>query len=1522
MLSNTAIRILRRLLGSPSSSEGPYAGRTTVLDGITAVAVTEAGISESAVFGGTFPAQVAALAWRSEQRRPGGNFAGAPLAGEVAEGPRGALAAAMGQAIAGVRSTVFLSGPDLAGAGDLLRRAVDLRLPLVVHLAAKELQGAESGHQALHLAADAGAPVLVAANVQEAVDFALIARRVAELALVPVVVAMDSTQTALALQDVRLPPASLAEHFPGAPDERIPAPNQAQQLLFGESRRRLPRQHDPDRPALLGSARSGAVAGVGRAAVRTFFADEMEGLLEQACSEYAEHTGRRRGALSEHRVAGAKIILVAQGAALETAEAVADHLGGKPRLKVGVLGVHRLRPFPGAELARLLGSGARVLVLERLETPLAGDPPLLRELRAALDRALENGSFGAECHPGYPVLKEGKRPRLQSVLYGLGGMPLRAADLAVLCREAETINRPRLYLGLAPAPTASAYPKRQVLIDRLRRAYPDLAEQGLHSTQPAPGLLPEGSVTLALQRLSGGPEEGLLAETAALLQGVLEGGVRSRPGLSSVAWGDPCTDLVSAGSEPVRDPGDAPRVDLALLAAGPILPGADLGDDLAHGGALLVPSALPDDALWVHLDADLRRSLQEREAGLYRLPPAQEGAESAHNDYLLGALCGVLSNSGQLEVSRLRLLNVREDQLAQESDAAARLAAFEAGLDGVHLIDPAALPKVPAQSVVEAPAPALVQRLGRIDDAYDSLPRFWDQVGVLYRNGDTRELAPDPYLALGAVPPLSAGFQDLTPLRTSLPLLDPTICTGCGACWSGCPDSALGATAVSPARLLDAGIKQARADALRPVASKLAAGMDELCRTATTRGATAGSLLNAAYERIKEKLPFPAARKAAIARDLEAVMGAVGALQISVTEPFLLDSDSDGELLAIALDADACKDCGICVAVCEPGALQSQRQSAETLKGVRAAHGAWSRLPDTAEQTRQRIRVHPDVGAAAAALLSRSAAATLSGGDGAEPGSGARLALRLALAAAHAKQQPLFAGFLKEAQELHERITTLIREQLANALPADDLDALSRSLEGVETRQAELSAFLGGAAEDVIDSAVDAARLRRLVELARGLGGLARRLEKGRQGMGRAGVGLVLAADQVSGWAAAFPHNPFAGPVTLDATGDGAQLAAGLAEGQLRQTTGDLVLLRKARLELEHPEDAARRWGELERLSWRDLDSEEQALCPSLILVGDSSVLAGRGLSQVAWLLGSDLPVKLLVLAELDLGLAGPDLGLAGRAQLQLNLARIADPAVDLGLLALAQRGACVAQTSLGAPGHLMESLEAALDYRGPALLHLYAPSPARHGFAPELTLTRAREALEARLLPLFRYHPQGEGVFGSRIDLGGNPEPRESWSGDNATTAHWALGEGRFANLFTALAEDAKEPLPLAEYLGLPSAQRAKHTPFVEQRLDDESKRLRVDPRLVQASEERQAVWRMLQELAGEVTPFTERVRREAEAAVADERQAELAAQAADYEAQISALRDQLLEETRYQIRDRLVQMAGYGQPARGADA
>ncbi len=1521
--ASTALRLLRQILGSPARDRGPYAGTVTTLDGNTAVAVTEASVSEGAGLGASYPADTADLAWRAEQLRFAADPIGDRLVSCTADGPRGALATAIGLSLSGIRATTFLSSADLASAQDLLASAAGRHLPLVVHLSNRALAGHASamgsGHEVFHMSADSGCFMLFAANVQEAVDFTLIARRLAEQTLIPGLVVMDAEQTALAVQDVRLPDRKLVERYLGGADDAVPASTPAQKLLFGERRRRIPSWYDPDRSVLLGGTQSTASWGLGKAADHVFIEQHLDTALQQSLTQFAEHTGRQHQAVSTHRVDEASMVMVVQGAAIETAEAVADHLKSAHKLRVGVLGLRSLRPFPGARIAELLKRKQRVFVLERMDSPAAEAPPLMRELQAALVRSLENSRPGVQIHPDYPAIAEADCPRTQSVIYGLGGLPLRGADLIELCTGVDGIEQSKIYLGVSFSHAASAYPKRQVLLDRLRREYPDIAALGLASAAETPDLRPAEALTVAVHRISGQSGEGLALEAASLLQLVSDGQLRSHPDLTPEPWGGCCIDRFTCAPEGLRDPGAQMPVDLLLLTAEAaplqIEPLAGLKAD----GLLL----LEDSGPGTELPSDLVASLRRSKASLYRitafeaLPGDPEASRRAHNDYLLGAIFGALLDADLADLKARRLLSVRE-QVLQDSPAAQRalrLNSFREGLERVHRLDSGTLKAAPTPvRRGEDEAPLAVRKLRSIDDTYDSLPRFWDQVGVLYRNGESNELTPDPYLATGAMPPLSSTFRDLSPLRDSLPTLDPALCNGCGDCWSQCPDGAVGALALTPGNLLDAVIGRIGADALRPVASKLAARITSQCSSHDAVAANLGELLNEASAWLQEKMPLPPERRQSVSSAVEQVQAAVACLPVVTTAPFFPNNGKtakgDTALLFLAVNTDACKSCGICISACEPGALTSASQTRKTLTDARSIWRAWEQLPDTAPATVARVADDPRLGALAANLLTRRHSASLAGGDAAEPGSGERLAMRLAMTVAESRQRPAVDAFVSEVRTSRKKVSAMIREILADALPADDLDALAHGLDAVETRQAMLSDFIA-TAERSINSNIDARRLRRLVHLAKNLDNLAWRLDEGPQGLGRARLGMVLSAGSVAAWAGVFPNNPFATPAVLDLTRDGAQLAVGLLEGQLRQSTDGFRLMRQARLELEHPADAAREGPQLEHLSWRDLTSEERALCPPLFVIGGGDLLRGGGLSQIDKLLGSDLPIKLMLLSELDLGLAT-------EVSLNTRLSAVDDPGINLALMTLARRQACIAQTSLATPTHLMHCLQTALAFEGPALLHLHAPSPRRHGFATEHTLQRARLAMESRIFPLFLYDPLAEGVFGSRLSLEGNPQPLAPWAGDTdadtPTPASWALGERRFSGYFTPLQEAEPNPLTISEYLALDDSARVGHTPFVSgPGAVGSAQRFKVAPDLVRISEERLQTWRVLQEVAGLVTPFTARVEQAARDQVAADHEAELASLRAEYESRIEALQAEMLEKTRVEMRERMMQLAGY---------
>ncbi|MCP4302890.1 MAG: hypothetical protein GY783_20085, partial [Gammaproteobacteria bacterium] len=107
-LRTMAIRWYRKVFGAPAGSDIRDEGLETVLDGNSAVALSEAGFAGHAVLGGSFPSADADSVWLGERELGNPNPFGEALRAQRAEGPRGIVAAAPGLSLAGTRATASL----------------------------------------------------------------------------------------------------------------------------------------------------------------------------------------------------------------------------------------------------------------------------------------------------------------------------------------------------------------------------------------------------------------------------------------------------------------------------------------------------------------------------------------------------------------------------------------------------------------------------------------------------------------------------------------------------------------------------------------------------------------------------------------------------------------------------------------------------------------------------------------------------------------------------------------------------------------------------------------------------------------------------------------------------------------------------------------------------------------------------------------------------------------------------------------------------------------------------------------------------------------------------------------------------------------------------------------------------------------------------------------------------------------------------------------------------------------------
>ncbi|MBW2255693.1 MAG: 4Fe-4S binding protein, partial [Deltaproteobacteria bacterium] len=768
----------------------------------------------------------------------------------------------------------------------------------------------------------------------------------------------------------------------------------------------------------------------------------------------------------------------------------------------------------------------------------------------------------------------------------------------------------------------------------------------------------------------------------------------------------------------------------------------------------------------------------------------------------------------------------------------------------------------------DADLPQIVRRIEHTRQAHDSLPRFWGEVVQPHQSG-AAPTKPDPMVASGVVPAGASGLHP-APADRALPILDPDRCTGCSKCWVACPDSAIGVTALGPEALLTAASQQAGtkgkgADALRRAHKHLAGRVATLLK-GSERGAVTPDTWREAYTWLTGRMSIAPDERGEWDTALTATLAPLRYLAPMATPPLFHDAEhqqkGSGDLLLLAVDPNACQGCNLCVAECPEEALApaDPAKAAEAEDDARTRWHVWEALPDTSGATIARAAEHPDLDPLAAALLSRHCARAQVGGGVSEPGSGERLATRLvtALAEYHAQRQQ--ARLLKTIEERREALEAWVRGALAEGLSGAGAGVLAEALDAGSTGRlniTELGAHLERMGTPIT---VDRKALRRASRLADQLEALRHRIAEGVDGLGRARFGVVISPGTVAELAA-WPDHPWFAPLVVEASDSGVELARGIAMGLLATHLEAIRTLRRAEVVAKTPGDLPTRLEEVDRLGWADLTAEERASCPPLLLFGDEHALSEHGFGGLTRLLESDLAVKVVLLDGL------------GRME------RSAEPA----LVAASHRDAFILASSLAHPEHLGQGLVDTFAFPGPALIHLHAPSPNRHGFPADATLAQARRAVEGRAHLLFRYDPRSEGLFGTRASVEGNPEMDADWGG--ATFSDWARSEARFAPLFEQAEDGTAVPGPTVERAGA----------------------------------DRLAIWGTLRELTGLLGPFTERTRAEVQQEVAAEHQEQLDALGAAHQAEIAEIRSGIDRDAVDRLTQRLMTLAGHGPDAGG---
>ena len=1483
-----------------TETEVRYPGTPEATDGTTAIVTMETAGSEAAGAYPITPSTQMGEGWAMAVAQGATNVNGRKLLFFEPEGEHAAAGVTAGMSMVGLRSTNFSSGQGIAYMHESLYAAAGKRLTYVLNIAARAMTkhalNVHAGHDDYHAVDDTGFFQFFAKDVQTSADLNLIAHRIAELTLNPGIVAQDGFLTSHVIETMKMPERALVKEYLGDPSDIIESPTPAQRLVFGEKRRRIPELFDVDYPAMLGTVQNQDSYAQGVAAQRPFYFDHVQELTERALAEYAELTGRRYDRVMGYKLEDAEYVLVGQGSVVGNAEAVADYLREEKGLKVGVLDMVMFRPFPTDLVAELLAGKKAVTVLERLDQPLAVDAPMLREIRAAMAKAVENGRAvrgrkgngrgAAEQelpHEGVPALSADDVPDFFSGGFGFGSRDLQPGDLVAAVNNMldDGKRRRQFYLGIDFVRKGTKLPKLEIWQQELLEAYPKLKDLAL---EPAGSinLLPKGSTALRIHSVGGWGAITMgknLSLTAFEMAGLH---VKANPKYGSEKKGQPTTFYATLSRDPIKINAELKHVDVVLSPDANVFRHSNPLAGLRKGGVFVIQSDLEPEALWESFPEDAKRFIRQQEIEVYALDGfkiAQDEASKAELRYrmqgaaFMGAFFRVspLAEREGLDEETL-FAGIREQMERKFGKLGQRVVednvrVIRRGYDEIREVEPVSSGSAKEVALPVAKVPDLLD-VPAAEIGIGNPGRFYEQVCSIYGVGE--EPIADPYAAISAIPAATSVIRDMTNIRFEVPEFVPSKCTGCSQCWVQCPDAAVPGLVNSVEDLLDTAIRHAQngrsLDRLRQVSKHLVKETRKVIDGVDFDNF--GDTLKAAYRNLVPKLNWDPEKRRELDDDFAAVYPVLAEFPLARTMPFWDIPEGkekgSGGLLSITINPEACKGCNICVDVCPEDALITVKQDEETVDKLRRVWDFWQELPDTDDRYINIRNLEEGIGVLSSLLLKKDTYRSMVGGDGACMGCGEKTAVHLITSTIEALMQPRVARYVEKIDELIAGL-----DEKARGLLSKDADL-------------DLVAVAEGGRVDVPLSDEKREQLERYASSIRALKELKWRYEEGPSGRGRAEMAITNSTGCSSVWGSSYPFNPYPFPWVNHLFQDAPSIAIGIFEGHMRKMGDNFATVRRAEKVLNGTYDPETDEAFFTDFTYEDFTDEEFNLVPPILSIGGDGAMLDIGFQNLSRLLASGKPIRVIVLDTQVYSNTG------GQASTGTYTGQSADMSPygaavhgktevrkELAYIAMAHRGAYVHQTSQASASHLIGGLIKGLQTRRPSVINIYTPCPVEHGLPDEWAPEGAKLALESRAFPFLTYDPDGGDSIAECLSLDSNPSMEEIWplyeltytddEGNEqtmelpVTVADWAATESRFKKHFKTVPQEkwSDDMVVFHEFVAMSEEEREGRTPFIHAAPDGGGlKRIQVSLEIVELAEERLLYWHQLKEMAGLEVP------------------------------------------------------------------
>jgi pyruvate-ferredoxin/flavodoxin oxidoreductase len=1380
------------------------------------------------------------------------------------EGEHAAQGGAIAHSVCGKRVVNFTSGQGVVYGVEQYYHAPGKGSTMVLEVGARALTkhalNVHCGHDDIYGALDTGWIMLFGKDAQQAADQALILRRVTEQSLTPGMNIMDGFLTSHLERTFYKHESELIREYLGAPDDVIDCPTEAQRVLFGPTRRRVPKMMDLKNPILMGPVQNQEHYMNGIVARRNNFAEPILEFLEAAYKDFAELTGRKYGLISKYKTDDAETVFVSLGSAAENIEAAVDYLRETRGASVGSIHVNVIRPFPAAAIVAALRGKKNVIILERTDEALSPDNPLGKDIRTALSKAIK--TEGRPAAEGLPAISLSEVPQIFGGTYGLGSRDFRPEHI-IGAYEFATAGRAR-----KDGKTAADGVSFMVL--GIEHPYAVVADE-------TPSLLPEGAVAVRFHSIGGwgaittgknlgailGDLNDLLYERDGLKDDlgnpkeVIH--VSANPKYGSEKKGAPTSYFMVAAKDRIRVNCDLRHVTVVLCCDPKAFTHTNPLDGIQEGGSLVWESDVDGDRAWENLPLWARKQIIDKKIRVFTLPGfaiAKKATDRGdlqlrmQGNAFLGAFFAVSPMLQEFGISQEQYRDVVFKQYVKKfgklGDAVVQ-SNMEVMTQGFELVKEIKIGELSAADKSTLRGQALMPILELVNAGgacgsgcrstpvpagqgprapIDSIATFDAEFRAHYGYNQPST----PLSAMGVIAAATGDTASKYVARRETPLYIPENCTQCMECISVCPDTALPNCSQDLSTLLSTAISYYVTDGAERTAMLHA--LPEIEKKARARMVAefkTGTPLPKILREVTDQVDgFSAKSKEQFFAILEKVPMAFQKVNAIFSSPERKTPGSGGVFSIFV--SDLCKGCAACVTAC--GDHQALKMVAET-EEVNAEHetgtGFLDLLPDTSQKFLGLYNGANPADSKTATLrnmlMVRTNYDALVAGDGACAGCGEKSVLRSIAAVTEAYMRPVFHA---KSDRLVQKAGELEKTGAAKLAALKEKNATEYAL----LRQTIQHLVMGLGGEDVKDTKARIAAYEaqhgvvtdaQLVEaiaavlLTEAFNHKNLQPVDGRLANGMSVMAMAAHTGCNTVYGSTAPNNPHPYPWMNSLFQDGVTVGWLMGESfivdharrsVLPERIADILLTRDENVigeeeyyHLTHFTDAL-------------MTDQEIVELPKVWVVGGDGGIGDIGYQNTSKVMLQNRPnVKVLMLdtqvysntggqnSDSTPMLGGNDMNVFGSATQGKNTEK-----KTVAETFLAGHGSpFVAQVSMANAPKLYRAILDGLEYRGTMFLQAFTTCQPEHGVADDMALFQAQRVRDSRGVPEFVFNPRMGETYQEALDIKGNPsidldwyetKSKETGEISRYTVAHWCTTEARFRNHLKKIKPEAAEKL------------------------------------------------------------------------------------------------------------------------------